>query len=341
MTMIAADVGATKTHLAVVKTNTECGIVHEAIYPSQQFADFVPLLRNFVHDSGVDGKDFTTLSVALPGIVKDGRAQLTNLPWTLKKQTLIDEFDLENVQFLNDFQASAAGISCLQETDKMVLHQGNTVTDGTRVVVGAGSGLGLAWAQYRQGGYTTFSTEGGHIDFAPQTALQIQLLQYLMALYPHVSYERLLSGTGLETIYAFLQQQPVTVRDDIVSATTAVPPSRHEKLTAPQIVSQADKGDQQASQAVRLFTEIYGAYIGNLALIFKPAGGIYITGGIAVKIKSWINRPAFIHALQAKGRMYHLVEKFTVTLVTNESVGVLGAIAEANRYNQERKNAPK
>jgi len=336
MTMIAADVGATKTHLAVVKPDTACAIAYEAIYPSQQFTDFAPLLRHFIHDSGGRyGKRFNTLSVALPGVVNNSHAQLTNLPWTLQKQALIDEFHLKKVQFLNDFQASAAGISCLQETDKIIIHQGNSVTTGTRVVVGAGSGLGLAWAQYRQGGYTTFSTEGGHIDFAPQTDLQIQLLQYLMALYPHVSYERLLSGSGLETIYVFLQQS-VTMQDDAVSATTALSSSHEKQLTAAQIVSRADKGDHLAAQAVTFFTEIYGAYIGNLALIFKPAGGIYITGGIAAKIKSWINRPAFIQAVQAKGRMHHLVKKFTIILVTNESIGVLGAIAEANRYSQER-----
>jgi len=336
MTIIAADVGGTKTHLAVVKANTACDILHEAIYPSQQYSSFAPLLQNFINDSGVSAQQLNSLSVALPGVVNETQAQLTNLPWVLHKQALKDEFKLDEVRFLNDFQASAAGISCLRDSDKIIIQPGKPVEGETRVVVGAGSGLGLAWAQSgqqldnnknRSSAYTTFSTEGGHVDFAPTTPLQIQLLQYLMQTYRHVSYERLLSGAGLETIYTFLSSLLPSLSQDIHSV--------DNPATAPSIVARANSGDVLAAQALTLFTEIYAAYIGNLALVFKPAGGIYITGGIAAKIKSWLCTPAFVSILNDKGRMRGLVETIPVILVTNESVGVFGAIAEANRYNPE------
>lgn len=329
MTLIAADVGGTKTHLAVAESNSACGIVHEAIYPSQQFSDFTPLLHTFLQDSGLKSSQLRSLSLALPGIVDTHQAKLTNLPWTIEKQALKDEFNLEEISFINDFQASASGISCLKNDDMITVYGGTINENGTRAVVGAGTGLGVAWAQKVAGHYTTYSTEGGHIDFAPTNEEQMGLLQYLMKSYRHVSYERLLSGGGLEAIYDYLKTT------DEFAAGTGYTASDDGSQSARWIVEQAHAGYPVAYQAVTLFAEIYGAYVGNLALVFKPEGGIYITGGIAAKTQQWICSPAFINAYLSKGRMSNLVETIQVTLVTNESVGVLGAIAAAGQNPQE------
>ncbi len=332
MTIIAADVGGTKTHMAIVdplaaRQAPPAGVLFEAIYPSQQFSDFTPLLQTFIEESGAPVSESSTLSLALPGVVDESRATLTNLPWVIRKQGLKDTFHFDDVLLMNDFQASASGIASLSEQDMLILNAGNRAEDGIQVVVGAGTGLGVAWLEKKGQAISTHATEGGHMDFAPVNAEQINLLTFLLSRYSHVSYERLLSGAGLSVVYEFVvdqQQQNTTMAQ--------------ARLSAAEVVAQAEAGEVIAAQALRLFVEIYGAYIGNLALLFKPAAGLYITGGVAAKIQPWMQSTAFLDAYLAKGRMRPLVERIQVSLVTNENVGLMGALSEAIAFRSHQES---
>ncbi len=310
MNVIAADVGGTKTRFVFVHTDSPQRILHEARYESGEFDGFDPLLHTFLRDIGLQGEALDMLSLALPGVVEEHRARLTNLPWLLDKQELRKEFGVRDVHFMNDFQASALGIPHMQAGDMIALNQGDTLRHDMRVVVGAGTGLGVAWLQGDGDDIRACSSEGGHIDFAPADETQIELLRFLLESYEHVSYERLLSGQGLVSLYRFISGD-------------------REKNTEPyQISADAEAGNEAAQRALQLFVRIYGAYISNLAVMFKPAG-IYITGGIGAKIQGWMQSADFIGAYFNKGRMRPLVERTAVFLVTNERVGVIGAMAEA------------
>ena len=122
-----------------------------------------------------------------------------------------------------------------------------------------------------------------------------------------------MSGQGLADQYEYFSNQTLDVAD------------------ARWVNREAEKGDAAAQRAMRSFVRIYGAYIGNLALLFKPAEGIYITGGMAPKMTQWMESEHFLNAFRDKGRMKGVVEQVSVRLVTNEKVGVLGAVAEAVR----------
>ena len=324
MHIIAADVGGTKTRLAFADADEPRHVLYEKRYLSGEFDSFEPMLQTFLKDSGAagamdDASRVDAITLALPGLVSDSSARLTNLPWTIEKQSLKDTFGIKDVYFMNDFQASAFGTGALQENDRIILNPGIVNPDAlqkntTRVAVGAGTGLGVAWAEDDiQGGKRAafaHDTEGGHIDFAPTDDTQIELLKFLQQRHGHVSYERILSGDGLVALYQFYsgtQQQNIDA----------------------EWVNRHSKNDEAADRALSLFVQIYGAYIGNIALLFKPYGGIYITGGIAAKILKKMQSEEFINAYLNKGRMLALVEQIAVYLVTNERVGVLGAISEA------------
>lgn len=335
MYIIAADVGGTKTHLAFTDTEQSQKLLFEARYPSGDFESFAPLLQTFIRESGLLGGHVDVLTLALPGLVNDTSARLTNLPWTIDKQSLKTQFGIDNIYFMNDFQASAFGAGQLQDKDRVVLNPGcsDTGTTGadnadsgdtglcltgsgglkkntTRVAVGAGTGLGVAWTEGEGNTMFAHDTEGGHIDFAPVGDTQIRLLQFLQRRHDHVSYERILSGAGLVSLYEFCAGKS--------SAT----------ITAEWVNQRADD-DVAAGEALFLFVQVYGAYIGNIALLFKPYGGIFITGGIAAKILHRMQSTTFIDAYLNKGRMRELVEQVAVYLVTNERVGVLGAMSVA------------
>jgi len=316
MNVIAADVGGTKTRFVFADTDAPRRILHEGRYDSREFAAFYPLLHAFLRDSGLQGESVDMLSLALPGVVDEHQARLTNLPWLLDRQDLRREFGVREVHFMNDFQASALGIPHLQAGDMIALNQAGTDPGETRVVVGAGTGLGVAWLQGDGDELRACSSEGGHIDFAPADETQIEVLRFLLETYEHVSYERLLSGQGLVDLYRFTSG---VVERDVVPA---------------QVSAAAETGDEAAQRALQLFVRIYGAYVSNLAVMFKPRGGIYITGGIGAKIQPWMQSADFIDACLNKGRMRPLVERTAVFLVTNERVGVIGAMAEAVKMRQ-------
>jgi glucokinase len=320
MNIIAADVGGTKTRLIYADTDEPGKVLFEARYLSSEFDSFEPLLETFIHDSGSSVSEVDSLTLALPGLVSDTTAHLTNLPWVIEKQSLKDVFGIENVAFMNDFQASAFGTSQLLEKDQIVLNPGASGKGGvsdnlTRVAVGAGTGLGVAWAQDDAESTHAYDTEGGHIDFAPANEEQIRLLQFLQQRHGHVSYERILSGGGLVSLYEFCTGKQGTEMN-------------LADITAEWINNQSQH-NEAADRAMSLFVQIYGAYIGNIALLFKPHGGIFITGGIAAKMIKRMQSEEFINAYLNKGRMRTLVEQIAVYLVTNERIGVLGAMSEA------------
>ncbi|MCW8935108.1 MAG: glucokinase [Gammaproteobacteria bacterium] len=323
MHIIAADVGGTKTRLALADIDEANNILYEARYLSAEFESFEPMLHAFIKEcrAAVSQFEITTIEVltlALPGLVSDTSANLTNLPWVITKQLLKDSFGIKNVYFMNDFQASALGTRHLLETDKIILNTGNPHAKNLKkntigVTVGAGTGLGLAWTEDKiQGDEITtyaYDTEGGHIDFAPVDDTQIRLLQFLQKRHGHVSYERILSGDGLVMLYEFFTNK----QSHDISA---------------EWVNKQSLTDQAADDALSLFVKIYAAYIGNIALLYKPSAGIYITGGIAAKILNKMQSESFISGYLNKGRMESLVRQIAVYLVTNERVGVLGAMTE-------------
>jgi glucokinase len=232
---------------------------------------------------------------------------LTNLDWILDAMSLQSRSSIKTVIFINDIEAAALGSSRLTIDSYIILN--NTQPQDKAIKVVTGTGLDLAWLNYEKDHCYANTSEGGHLDFAPVTIQQISLLKELMSIYSHVSYERLLPGEGLEAIYNFLKQS----KQDIKSAS--------------EITQNTLNGNGLAKKVISLFVEIYGAYIGNLAMLFKPAGGIYIAGGIASELLSWMQSKTFIEAFKNKGRTNQIVMITPIYLVNNEYLGLQGAMS--------------
>ncbi|MBT8122395.1 MAG: glucokinase [Gammaproteobacteria bacterium] len=314
--IIAADIGGTKTRLVFARLQHDVEILYEARYQSSDFDSLDAMLVYFIAAAGQQSTGIDVLSLALPGAVENDSVRLTNLPWVVSKTELAQCFGTEQVYFMNDFQAAALGVDQVDRDDLVVLNPGMHRKDAIRAVIGAGTGLGLAWLQGAVAHATAWSTEGGHIDFAPVNPQQIELLEFMLQRHAHVSFERLLSGSGLVTLYEFCSRQST------------------EEVDAARVQAEADAGNPVAREALRLFVQIYGSYTGNIALLFKPEGGIYISGGIAAKIIRWMQSDDFIAAYLAKGRMEALAKKIPVYVVSDDRVGVNGALSHAVQRQQ-------
>jgi glucokinase len=249
---------------------------------------------------------------------------LTNLPWIIDARTLAEKFSIPAVKIVNDFEGMAASIEVLFPEDLVVLQAGRPSAAKMRVVLGAGTGMGVAWLIKRELYYEPLATEAGHIDFAPTSAIQIDLLQYLMKKYERVSIERVLSGQGLTNIFNFLQADA-----KIGTHLKSIQLDTDDGATVTRLAFEHQH--PIALKALDLFAEIYGTFAGNLALTGLCHGGVYIAGGIAPRIIRVLQQPRFIRAFCNKGRYSQLACEFPVYVVMNAKAGLLGAGLLAQR----------
>lgn len=315
LSMIAGDIGGTKSRLlwAAQPLHQPLRILFEHNYESAKFTDASALLRQFMRDAQRETPP-DLLCLALPGPLNQRRVELTNLNWTVDADVLAGDLRIAAVRFVNDFQAAAAGVDVLQKTDLIVLNSGLIRLGATRVITGAGTGLGLAWMQAdEQGTYQMFASEGGHVDFAPANSQQSDLLLWLRQKQAHVSWERVLSGPGLEALYEF-------------NCELNRVPTAKLSLSASQIHAAALQQEPVACDTVQLFSDIYAAWAGNLALLFRPQGGLYLAGGMAIHLQTWLAAERFARIVSDKGRMSDLVRSIPIYLITEPRLGVLGAV---------------
>jgi glucokinase len=315
MKLVAVDIGGTTARFVLADSQRPISNHLQAVnrYDSQSFADFGALLTAYLVDAGLQGSNIDLLCLALPGLINGQQARLTNLPWVLDADDIRRRFNVSRVLLVNDFQAACEGLDSLQADDVVSINTGHRQADRPRVITGVGTGLGMAWQLPDSSPQVT---EGGHVDFAPVDEQQDRLLQYLRKSYPaHVSYERILSGPGLVMLYQFVSTEAGMQQDSEISPAA--------------VSSRAAQGDEIAIDAMRLFVRILAGFAGNLAMLFQPFAGLYIAGGIAPKIQKWLNSDEFIEYYSAKGRMSSLILRVPVILITNENVGLQGALSYA------------
>lgn len=309
---LSADIGGTKTLLQLADAD---GVpLRQQTFPSARYATLTDILDSFLDAAGKPAIASACLAVAGP--VSGRHVRFTNLPWEVDADQLEAHFGIPRVVLINDFEAVGLGIAALQPTDVLTLQSGQPHPQGVRLAVGAGTGLGVACLTWQGSRHAVHPSEGGHVDLAPQDDLQIDLLRYLQARHGHVSYERVVSGPGLVAIYEFLRDSGRAVPSvALVQAMQTADPAA--------TLTQSD--EPIARQAVDVFIALYGAAVGNYALLSLPRGGIYLAGGIAAKIAPRMQQGDFLASLQAKGRYAELLRSLPVHIVMHPNIGLLGA----------------
>lgn len=324
--IIAGDIGGTKTNIALFETDgRELGrIVAEDSYPSAHFDSLEAILEKFI--SGHHAPKLTHACFGVAGPVVGGHAHITNLEWLVNEESLAAALELERVRLINDLEATAYGIGELHPSNIFTLNEGMPGAKGHRALIAAGTGLGMTGIYWDGERYHPLPGEGGHVDFAPRNEQEAKLLMYLKEkLDGHVSYERVLSGMGLLNIYSFLRdckyaEEPVWLAEELAGG--------GDEAAA---ISQAalSHKSELASQTLSMFAEIYGAMAGNLALIFKPFGGLYVGGGIAPKILEKLADGTFMRTYRDKGRMSWIVESVPVRVILDDKTALYGAARHA------------
>ena len=331
--ILAGDVGGTKTYLGLFEVNGHRPrAVRVGRFINAQFRGIGDVTAAFLSDArAAKGIRAGVFGVACP--VERNRGRLTNSSWNVDGRALGKRFGIKKFELINDVKALGYGALLLSKRDFFIIHKGRAkpVTGGATpaggaasnaALIAAGTGLGEAILFWNNGARVPSESEGGHADFAPQSALEIELFNFLRKKYGHVSCERIVSGQGLHDLYRFFSarqggSEPERIRKRFID----------EKDRAAVIFDEAVKHrDKNCVKAFRLFVSIYGAEAGNLALKAMAAGGVYLGGGIAPKVFARKEAAAvFMKSFSAKGRFKNLLETFPVYVIRNERTALCGA----------------
>lgn len=328
MRLLAGDIGGTKVLLQLADFERgKFRVLAERRFASAAYTGLAPMVREFLNSANATAvPDAACFGIAGPveATPSGQRARTTNLPWVIETDRLKTELGMPRVRLINDFQAIGYAIDGLDPSELVTLQEGERVAGAPAGVVGAGTGLGQALLIWNGDHYESMPTEGGHVDFAPTDELQVDLLRSLTGRFERVSYERILSGAGLMSLYGFF-------RGRASSKERAA-----KECDTPAAVSAAalEGSDPAAVSALHLFVFIYGSHAGNVALSYFARGGVFIAGGIAPKILPALQDGTFMRAFADKGRMRVLMERFPVRVVTNEKAGLLGAALAASRLRE-------
>ncbi len=326
MKVLAGDIGGTKTNLGIFDVtdnngNKQVNSLYEQTWQSGSHTSLADILKQFlvqpqVHPLAADIQ-YTCFGVAGP--VQDNCCQVTNLPWAIDGAQLAKQFGWQKTALLNDLEANAWGIAALKPDDFVELNRGKT-TPGNASIIAAGTGLGEAGLFWNGRQHIPFASEGGHTDFSPASAAEYRLAEFLQRKYPeHVSWERIVSGMGLENIYQFL------CHDQGVQPPEWLAAAMDKGDAAAEISRAAQAGnDPLCVQALDSFCYFYGVEAANQALKMMSRGGVFLGGGIAPKIIKQLQSGRFMAGFTRKGRMSHLLEAMPVKVIMNDKTALYG-----------------
>lgn len=305
---LIGDIGGTNARFALAADGVIQGF---AALRVADHADIAAAAKAYLASQpNADAIEGVTLAVAGP--VEHNRCLLTNSHWLIAPESFAG-LVRGPVRLLNDLEAVAWALPRLRGEDCLGLRDGAAEAGRPMLVIAPGTGLGVAALVHEPGErYAAVASEGGHVSFAPEDAADMALLQYLRARHGHVSAERVLSGSGLEAIYAMLSEQ---------AGEAAFKP-------APEITAGALAGSCPRSLAsVRHFCALLGSYAGNMALAFGARGGVYIGGGIAPRIAGLLKQSAFAERFAAKGRSEAFLRDIPIRLILRPDAAMLGLLA--------------
>jgi glucokinase len=305
---LVGDVGGTNARFALV--DAQGHIRNPRSFSARQYASLADVIAEYLEQTA-GRKHPPRAVIAVAGPVLDGEIEFTNLDWQISEGDLLAQFEFEAVELINDFAAQALACPLLEPDDLRPLGAAHRPgTDCPIVVLGAGTGFGVAGLARGERGDVAIPTEGGHAAFAPYDDVEVEIWKRLKARYGRVSIERLLSGPGLFDLYRALAE--------IDGVNAELPDDKG-------VIEAANAGDRRAWLAADRFCAILGSVAGDLALSFGARGGVFVSGGLAPRLADQLATSAFRARFEDKGRLSPFVASIPTSLVLHPYPAIVGA----------------
>jgi glucokinase len=300
MSVLVADIGGSKSRFALA--NAAGWPEHILIIENDTVGDLEGAVVRYLDKTGARPQAAT---FAVAGLIEGEEIALTNRAWRFRRAEFAKRFGFSRLQIVNDFEAVAWALPRLGPAHMRPLGPCPLLREGMKLALGPGTGLGVAALVPAGGRWHVVASEGGHASFGPNERQEEDVFARLREQCGFVSAETVLSGPGLVRLARALDPKGV--------------------YDAPEpIVSEAHVGRPMAQIITRLFVRLLGRLAGDLALIFKALGGVYITGGVAHGLGTLLDDPQFRAAFEAHPPYEALLKSIPTHLVTYEQPGLVG-----------------
>lgn len=297
---LIADIGGTNLRVALVDTTHS--LMQQRHYSCRDFGSLSEAMQTYLADTGLAAFPSRVL-LSAAGPVQHGQVRMTNLPWNIDASALSADLGIPDVILLNDFEAIAWSLPGLGVGDLRTVQPGTAEPSKPAIVLGPGTGLGVAAFIP---GHGPIATEGGHMTLSAITPDEWQIVETLTGQFGHASFERVVSGMGLEALYRI---------------------SSGLELSAAEISARAKSDtDPLATEAVRQFSVFLAAVAADVALAYGALGGVYLAGGILPRIIDFFPVDAFVARFTNKGRFSDYLRHIPVHIVTHPNPALLGLV---------------
>lgn len=310
---IVADIGGTNARFALITGKTQNNFIIEHIHVLQgrEYPTCSAALHTYIEKLG--GIKPKSACLAIAGPVVSDTVRMTNLSWEFSCIAMAKEFGFEHFVAMNDFAAVAAACSQLSDDHLVTVKPGVEETAATKAVFGPGTGLGVAGLVNHKGAWLPVPCEGGHVNIAPASEFEADVIKAAIASHGHVSAEMFISGPGLVNLYKAIAAVRGTIAEEVTPADIT------EKALA--------NSSSIFGETLSTFCSFAGSFAGNLALTYGAKGGIYIAGGILPRFTDFLLASQFSERFANKGVMSHYVETIPAKLIVHPETAFVGAAA--------------
>ncbi|HWK65772.1 MAG TPA: glucokinase [Rhizobiaceae bacterium] len=310
--ILIGDIGGTNARFAILVDS----YAEPKEFPIVRTADFATI-DDAIQASILDRTSIQprTAVLAVAGPVDGDEIALTNCDWVVRPKVMFETLGLSDIIVLNDFEAQALAVVALGSEHLEKIGPGEPEPSSGRVVLGPGTGLGVAGLIHACHRWIPVPGEGGHMDIGPRTPRDYQIFPHIEPIEGRISGEQILCGRGLVNVY-----------NAIAKVERQTP-----RFTTPAEITGAalERSDRLAEESLEFFVTCLGRTSGDLALVFKSRGGVYLTGGIAQKIVPALKAGNFREAFEDKAPHRELLRSMPVYVITHPLAALAGLAAYA------------
>jgi glucokinase len=306
---LLADIGGTNARFALETGPGEIGQVR--VYPCTDYPGVAEVIRQYLKDTKIGRVNHAAIAIANP--VDGDQVRMTNHDWTFSIEATRRALGFDTLLVVNDFTALAMALPGLTDTQRVQVGGGQRRQNSVIGLLGPGTGLGVSGLIPADDRWIALGSEGGHASFSPQDEREDIVLQFARKKWPHVSFERVCAGPGIELIYRAL-----AARDK-----KKLPAN----LDTAHVVNRALEGEELAQETVECFCGILGSFAGNVAMTLGSLGGMYIGGGVVPRLGELFTRSSFRQRFEAKGRFDAYLANVPTYVITAEYPAFLGVSA--------------
>lgn len=305
---LIGDIGGTNARLAMILAPGE-EARHIEVLPCAGFPGPREAIEHYLQSRALPRPHWAAIGIANP--VDGDMVRMTNHDWAFSIEALRQTIGLERLEFLNDFTALALAIPALGPDELRKVGGGEPIAGRAIGLVGAGTGLGISGLVPCGSDYVPIEGEGGHVTLAASDDREAALIARIGRRFPHVSAERVLSGSGLVTLY---------------QATAELAGVSPEAFSPADITGRALDGScRLCVGTLESFCAMLGTVAADLAVTLGAKGGIYIGGGIVPRLGDFFVRSQFRSRFEQKGRFSEYLARIPTYVIEAPFPALIGA----------------